>query len=203
LLEILLVRHGATAWNENGYCQGRRDVPLSRAGRRQAELLRDRLRGRAFAEVCASPLGRAIETARILGHEPAILPDLVEIDRGHWEGHAMEEVKRRWAKLHDAWYRDPTDLAMPGGERFSDLWERAGRVLLHAERHREGALLLVGHKATNRAILCRALGRPPPEVWSFPQPQACLSALERGPGGYRATMVGDVAHLPDELRSDR
>ena len=41
VLELYLVRHGATSWNESGYCQGRKDVPLSEGGRTQAALLRD------------------------------------------------------------------------------------------------------------------------------------------------------------------
>jgi broad specificity phosphatase PhoE len=201
--ELYVVRHGATAWNENGYCQGRKDVPLSPTGRDQAALLRERLRGTRFDRVFSSPLARARETASIVaGRDPEILPDLNELDRGHWEGHPMDEVKRRWGKLHEEWYRDPSGLAMPGGESFTGLWERAGRVLAHVEGLPEGTFLLVGHKATNRAILARALGKPAKEVWSIPQPQACLSVL-RKEGGWSAVMLGDAAHLPEPLRSDR
>ena len=106
---LVLVRHAATAWNENRYCQGRKDVPLSPTGRRQVALLREALQGLAFDRAYASPLSRAQETARLLGQEPRVLDDLTEIDRGHWEGHPPDEIVRRWGKLHKAWlrYHDP------------------------------------------------------------------------------------------------
>lgn len=209
---LLLARHGATAWNESGYCQGRRDVPLSAAGRRQAQALRDALVTRRLHGVHASPLARAIETARIVsGEEPRTIADLAEIDRGHWEGHAMDEIRRRWGKLHDAWYDDPAGLAMPGGERFDDLWARAGRVLDLLARSlndlaaagREGATLFAcGHKAINRVLIARALGLPSRGVWRIPQPQASLTVLLREGDRWREERIADVAHLPPDLRSD-
>ncbi len=209
---LLLARHGATAWNESGYCQGRRDVPLSAAGRRQAQALREALRPHALDRVYASPLARALETARLVsGAEPVPIAELAEIDRGHWEGHAMAEIRRRWGKLHEAWYLDPAGLAMPGGERFDDLWARAGGVLdllagAFAELAASGAasptLFACGHKAINRVLIARALGLPSRGVWQIPQPQASLTVLLREGDGWRAERVADVAHLPADLRSD-
>lgn len=198
---LLLVRHGATAWNERGLCQGRRDVPLSEAGRRQAERLREALRGEEFDRVFSSPLARAVETARILGHEPLLLPDLVEIDRGEWEGLAPGEIEERDPLLHARWYADPTGLSMPRGEAFAALWERAGRALAFLESG-GGRVLAVGHKAINRVVIARALGKEAKGVWGIAQPQACRTDLVAGDGGYRAELVGDASHLPPELRSD-
>ena len=209
VLTLVLLRHGATAWNESGYCQGRRDVPLADAGRAQALRLRDAFAGRPFDLVLASPLGRAVETARIAtGRNPSILEDLMEIDRGHWEGHVAEEIRRRWGKLHKAWYEDPKGLAMPGGESFDELWDRAGRVLGAVEETGKGLVLACGHKAINRVIIARALGRPTAGVWQIPQPQACRTELARDEDSrststrWECVMLADVSHLPRELRSD-
>lgn len=201
LLEVTLLRHGATTWNENSYCQGRKDVPLSARGREQARLLAGALEGKRFRRAFASPLQRARQTIEALGHTPEVLPELLEIDRGHWEGHTMEEVHRRWAKLYEGWYGDPSGLAMPGGESFESLWERAGQAL---ERFAacEGPVIACGHKAINRAILARALGRLSAEVWKIPQPQACRSVLILEQGVWRAEVLGDVSHLPAAMRSD-
>jgi len=198
---LVIVRHGATAWNESRLFLGRRDVPLSEGGRRQAVALSEALRGQDFDRVYASPLARTVETARLLGHEPVLLPDLVEIDRGAWEGLTVEEIRRRYADLHDRWYDDPTGLAMPDGEAFDALWERARRapdVLAGAG----GTVLAVGHKAINRVLIAHALGRGAKGVWAIPQPQACRSILHAADGGFRARLLGDVGHLPPELRSD-
>jgi broad specificity phosphatase PhoE len=199
---LVLVRHAATSWNENRYCQGRKDVPLSPTGRRQVALLRETLQGSTFDRAYASPLSRAQETARLLGEEPTVVDDLAEIDRGHWEGHPPDEISRRWGKLHRAWYDDPTGLAMPGGEEFDALWERAQRVLDFIAADGGSSVLACGHKAINRVIIARALGRPAKGVWAIPQFQACRTVLRRGPQGWRADVIGEIGRLPAELRSD-
>ncbi|MHC4491144.1 MAG: histidine phosphatase family protein [Planctomycetota bacterium] len=202
VLTLVLVRHAATSWNESRYCQGLRDVPLSPTGRRQVALLREALEDLTFDRAYASPLSRAQETANLLGQEPQVIDDLTEIDRGHWEGHPPDEIRRRWGKLARAWYDDPTGLAMPGGEEFDALWERAQRVLDLIVTDGGRSVLACGHKAINRVIIARALGRPAKGVWAIPQPQACRTLLQRGPEGWRAEIIGDVTHLPAELRSD-
>jgi broad specificity phosphatase PhoE len=201
---LVLVRHGATEWNALGRCQGRTDVPLSDRGRKQAEALRERLAAYAFDACFASPLSRARDTARIAsgGLEPAILPGLAEIDRGDWEGLPMPEAKARWADFSERWYDDPAGLSMPGGEEFDALWDRAGRVVEEFVRTDAECVLAGGHKAINRVVIARALGRPSKGVWDIPQPQACVSVLVRENGTWKAEILGDVSHLPAELRSD-
>src|SRR5438067_12870457 len=64
---LLLVRHGQSTWNREHRIQGQLDPPLSEQGRRQAELLAGRLRGRRFAGLYASDLKRAFKTAEVIG----------------------------------------------------------------------------------------------------------------------------------------
>ena len=59
-----LVRHGRSVSNQEGRVQGRADVPLSPAGRRQAAAMADWARGLPRVdEVWSSPLLRARDTA--------------------------------------------------------------------------------------------------------------------------------------------
>ena len=201
-LTLVLVRHGATSWNASGYCQGHKDVPLSAEGRVQVERLRGVSSGVVFDRAFASPLLRARETASILGYEPEILDGLIEIDRGHWEGHAAEEIKRRWGKLCKGWYDDPAGLAMPGGESFDDLRARARAVLDPVEGCGGARVLVCAHQAINRVLIAQALGRPTKGVWAIPQPQAGRSVLVFEDGVWRAETIGNAEHLPAELRSE-
>ena len=198
----MLVRHGATSLNENGYCQGRKDVRLSARGREQVAFLRAALEPWEFDRVYASPLARALETATRLGRKPEVIDDLVEIDRGHWEGHASAEIKRRWGKLRRAWYDDPAGLAMPGGEAFDALWERAGRVLAAILDGGGETVLACAHKAINRVLVARAANRGSKGVWDPPCMQASYSVLVRAGDAWRAEVIGCVDHLPAGLRSD-
>ena len=74
--EIWLVRHGDCY---EGMAEGA-DPPLSPAGRRQAERLADRVRKVGARVIYSSPYRRAVETARIIGHEVREDPRLVEIE---------------------------------------------------------------------------------------------------------------------------
>jgi phosphoserine phosphatase len=67
-MNILLVRHGETAWNREGRYQGRTDIPLSPEGERQVRALGGRLQHVDIAVAISSPLSRARATAEaILG----------------------------------------------------------------------------------------------------------------------------------------
>lgn len=87
---IYIVRHGQTEKNKANVLQGRSDVPLNDAGRRQAEEVRDRFiaAGIRFDLIYTSPLIRAVQTAEIIaGRTPKIVDDrLIEMDYGPYEG---------------------------------------------------------------------------------------------------------------------
>lgn len=120
---IVLVRHGETDWNLARRIQGRTEVPLNKVGRAQAAATAQLLRGHdAWVGVVSSPLGRAVETSRIIGSalglaEPTIDHDLIERDFGEAEGLLVADVERRWPAL-DA----------PGSEAISSVAERSAQV---------------------------------------------------------------------------
>jgi len=106
LTEIILVRHGQTAWNLGEVFRGRADVPLDKTGRRQAELLAEYLGLRKLDAVFSSPLVRALETAETITsrHRLAveISSGLTDIDFGEWQGLAHSEVGERYADAYTA-----------------------------------------------------------------------------------------------------
>src|SRR4051794_13047980 len=62
---LLLIRHGATTATEEDRFSGAMETELSDQGRWQAGQLGDRLAGLDLAAIYASPLSRALDTARI------------------------------------------------------------------------------------------------------------------------------------------
>src|SRR5690349_6069563 len=87
---VFLVRHGATQLTAEGRFSGEIGVDLSDEGRWQAAQLGERLRTENVTAAYASPLSRAIETARIVsgacGVQAELRDGLREISHGHWEG---------------------------------------------------------------------------------------------------------------------
>ena len=63
-MKVYVARHGQTEWNAQNRICGRTDVELTEEGRRQAEELAESLTGRGVDVILASPMKRAIETAR-------------------------------------------------------------------------------------------------------------------------------------------
>lgn len=199
---ILLVRHGTTAYNEADLLQGRIDNPLSQKGRREAEMLAERLKGQAVDAVFSSPLRRALETAEIVnrfhGSPLAVVPEFSEIDLGEWEGQRYAEVRERNAEAHRRWISDP-DFAVPGGESFSAVCARVRpgleRILANGRR----SILIAGHASVNRAILSVLLGISPAQARLFRTGNAALSRLRLMGSGERRWGTVDLWNSTSHL----
>ena len=94
-MKIYFIRHGETDWNRARRLQGRSDLPLNAAGIARAVEARDRLaaRGLRFDRILSSPLTRALQTARIICGDGAVIGTddrLLEMDYGPWEGMSLD-----------------------------------------------------------------------------------------------------------------
>ncbi len=158
MLIVSFLRHGSTAWNEQGRMQGRRDVPLSAAGR--AEVARWRLPAADESPVAwiSSPLARAVETCRLLGADAlALAPELIEMDWGEWEGQRLADLR---ARLGDAFTGNEArglDFRPPGGESPRDVIVRVTRWLDRVAQ-RDRPTIAVTHNGVLRALLALATG---------------------------------------------
>jgi broad specificity phosphatase PhoE len=177
--EVVLLRHGATAWSATGLHTGRTDVPLTADGERQAALLRPRLASRSVALVLASPLQRALRTAEIAGLTGIETdPDLMEWDYGGYEGQTSAEIREK----HSGWvlWRDgviPGDADHPG-ETTAEVGERADRVIARAlAALPDGDVVLVAHGHVLRILAARWLGLAPDAGAYLALDTASFSAL--------------------------
>ena len=154
---VAFVRHGESEWVREGRFQGQGDSPLSDLGRRQALLTARRIARRARRpplplpsgaprSIVHSPLGRAAETAGLIGRavsggrgEDAIdgpvplrpEPGFLEIGQGEWEGMPGADVVARWGEVLETWRRDPLSAWAPGGESIAEVDVRV-RVALRS-----------------------------------------------------------------------
>jgi len=153
--EIVVVRHGATEWSENGRHTSRTDLPLTEFGRIEAEHVRARLDGREFALVLTSPLQRARDTAAICGlGEQAEVDDLLrEWDYGEYEGVTTAEIRTTipgWT----VW-----SGPCPKGETAEEVGARADRVLARAAAV-DGSVAVFSHGHFSRVLMARWLDLP-------------------------------------------
>lgn len=164
---VFFARHGQTADNANGLILGRRDPPLSRCGIAQAERLGAAVWDAGLARLWTSPLRRAIETAEIVarhtGLAPSVLAELVESDRGLWEGRAAATLADEAPELWDAFVAAQPDFAFPDGESLRGQIERTSAALEIIRRHPLPALV-VAHAGTIRAAFALVGAAMPPEA---------------------------------------
>ena len=88
-MRIDLIRHGETAYTAQGRYQGASDLPLSPRGRATLGPA-----GFCPPVVYASPMARAVETARLLFPAARVVavPGLEELSFGHFEGRTFREL---------------------------------------------------------------------------------------------------------------
>ena len=210
-LTVYLVRHGETAWNEEGRCQGVTDIPLTDKGLRQARAVAKALEREPICRLLTSPLQRARDTAALIAHPHAVslecYDELKEWDQGRLEGLTGPELMKDYPGFFERWLADPAGTAPPGGEPLKDLQERAWPIL---DRLRQfdpheltGPVVVVSHTLTTAVIICAALGLDLAQVHRLKIDLASISRLiftEFGPFTmWRLAALNDRHHLSTEL----
>lgn len=155
-IDFIALRHGPTAWNAAKKIQGHSDIPLSPEGRLTVEGWQLPPFTKDWPCV-ASPLKRAQETARLLGKDPRIVPALIEMNWGAWEGQKLTELRQRYGqKMRDNEARG-LDFAAEGGETKQDVRNRV-EAWLHSDSCPKEPFIMVVHKGILHVLYSLATG---------------------------------------------
>jgi broad specificity phosphatase PhoE len=158
---LLLARHGQTDDNlEPLRAQGFRDTPLNAVGIEQARALARRVAEELeVRSLWSSDLSRAAVTAEIVGEriglEPRLDPRLREGYRGDWEGRLFVDIAREEPETYAAWMRGGADFRFPGGESLQEHSDRVWAALEDVRATGPLPALIVCHRGSIRAVLCR------------------------------------------------
>jgi broad specificity phosphatase PhoE len=157
--DLILLRHGETAWSKSGQHTGRTDIPLTSNGEAAAKALAPLLAQRDIVTVLTSPAQRAVRTAALAGLTGAEQdPDLWEWDYGGYEGLTTAQIQEQ----HPGWNLWP-DGVIPGdaahpGETVAEVGQRVDRVLARAKPLlADGDVVLVAHGHVLRVLTARYL----------------------------------------------
>ena len=169
MAQILLTRHGETAWNALGKLQGHTDIALNETGRGQARALSAAL-GPSVVQVVTSDLRRARETGEIiagaLGLPPPVIdPELRERQYGVFEGLTRAECESQHPDAWRAWVAQVG--APPGGEPRAEAAARLGRALtriLATAAPAGGDIVVVSHGGVMRLWLMEVVGQAIPVI---------------------------------------
>ncbi|MCS3458249.1 histidine phosphatase family protein [Aeromonas sp. BIGb0445] len=197
---LYLLRHGQTRFNAQQRLQGHCNSPLTPLGEQQARAmgatLRQQLDDPASWTLYASPLGRAMQTARLvcdelgLGHGQIRVDErLKELGLGEWEERRLDEIRPLCFALESGepdWY-----LQAPKGEGLASLQARC-HDWLH-DQSLGSRRIAVAHGLSG--IMLRGLyaGLSHEALWQQALPQDAMFRLQ---GGEIARIPCQAALLP-------
>jgi broad specificity phosphatase PhoE len=190
---LVLVRHGETLDNRAGRLLGRSDPPLTSLGRVQARAVAAVLEPERPVAVYTSPLGRAVQTATMIGAacgaEVVVDPRLIEIDYGAWENRPLQEVPRDAAAVAS----DPS-ATFPEGESLVDVGQRVV-PLVEELLGRDELVVAVTHVTPVKAAVAWALGVGDEIAWRMHLSLASITRLGQRRGRPYLLSFNETSHL--------
>jgi probable phosphoglycerate mutase len=204
MTKIILVRHGHVEGISPERFRGRADLALTPEGLRQAEASARRIEASwTPTALYASPLSRSRTTAEAIGTPfgltPTLVPGLMDIDYGEWQGLTPDKVGRKWPETLDTWHRTPHWAAIPGGESLQDVLARTVAALRDViRRHSKETVVVVGHDSVNRIILLHALDLPLSRYRRLGQDPCAINEIEFSAGEFTVRSVNGTYHLKEQ-----
>lgn len=162
---LVLVRHGKMEHPAGmEITAGWSNMPLSRKGRRQANLVSQAIAvmlGDHSFEFFSSDLLRASQTAQIIGQKLGSKPIITHMLREQSNGQAAEMLPQEARLLELPCKGDPLDwIVYPGAESRRMLFNRITGYLHRIDKLVEGTVLVVTHADVVNAAICWWLGLP-------------------------------------------
>ena len=160
---VYFVRHAQSLHNTEPVFQAF-DIPLSKQGLHQAEIIATRIAAIRPEIIIASTAPRAKQTAQAIKHKTKrdiIFSDLFSerkhpsaIDGQPYTNQAAETLWRQWQKTL---YTHRSDRRIGDSENYQDILNRADRALKFLENRPESSLVVVTHGSFLRTILARSM----------------------------------------------
>jgi probable phosphoglycerate mutase len=197
---VIIVRHGQTQWNLKLIRQGHLDSPLTDRGIAQAKALGKRLAQEGFNALYSSDLGRAVQTAEMIGavtgHCVVIDERLRERNLGVFQGLGRDEIERRFPEEYRLHRSIGPDYVIPSGESVRQQVER--NLLCLAElgaKHVAETIVVVTHGGVLSGLFRHTFSIPFSAPRRFEFMNASLNVFNYENGSWFLQTWGDVSHL--------
>jgi len=203
--QLLLIRHGLTAWVGHrlpGWTPG---IHLSEEGRQQAEALAQRVASLPIEAIYASPLERTVETAEAIaaphGLSVQLRENLGEVQIGEWTGQAIEDLAKTEEWLAIQFY--PSMANIPGGETMQEMQARVVAELDAIRKAHPGATVaVVSHAEVIKAAVAHYTGLHLDLFQRLAVYPASLTAFRFNRFGPRLVLFNDSGTI-DVLRTEK
>jgi broad specificity phosphatase PhoE len=198
-MKLLIVRHGETIANTQSIISGHLDTELTALGKKQADLIGERLKTEKIDLFLSSDLSRAVTTASAISkhhkQEVTTLPLLRERSWGEFEGKPLE-----------LYYRALKESALPhheftpiNGEGLLHLQQRCIQFLHEwAPSMENKTTLIVAHHSMNKMLIVTLLKKALADWYSFDQGNTCLNIIEgEDASQLKSIVINCTQHLSE------
>lgn len=206
MTEILLIRHGETAWNAIKRLQGHLDVPLNAEGERQAAALGRALRGEELDAIISSDLQRARQTAEAIAAPRGMTvrtdPGLRERCYGAFEGMLYADISHHFPEAYAEWQSRHIDARFPRGvhdaETLREFSNRAVSTIVRiVSENNYRRVALVTHGGVLECAYRHAQGIGFVHARDFDIFNASLNRFIWDGQALKLAHWGDITHLED------
>lgn len=203
---VYLVRHATTEFNLNQILNGREDSRLAPLGLRQAAQLKKRFADLPLDAIYTSPLHRAVQTARaVRGEKPLKISTrsfLLEREMGSMSGRPVAEIDAELPPDQlQFFHHSPENYTFGGAETAQAVLQRVDKGMQQLiALHPGQTIAVVSHYFVLQVYLQQLLRAFLPQGARIRLPNASVTRLRFGPGGFGADYIGDEAHLPPDCR---
>lgn len=204
MTRFLLIRHGESEANREGYFAGQSDALLLDRGLVQAELTADFIaESYKVDKIFASDLRRSYDTALAVARRVGLPVEtdarLREIYSGKWQGKRFEDITSEFCDSYGVWLHDIGRAVCDGGESVRELGERVCDALLDIARLCDGETVVVATHATPiRAVQCKVATGGFEGMKDIPWvSNASVTELIFDGGEWTLGRIGQDKHLSD------
>ncbi len=186
---VVLVRHGATDWNEAARYQGSTETSLNGTGQKQVvevckglvALVNNGVLDKFQLQLIHSPLKRASQSAAIIADALQLPSATVSIDRrlrelsmGRWEGLDSAQVKDRFYEERKSRKNDRWGFCPEGGDSLASRCDEVAACLGEQPPH----TIIVAHAGILRIAHHLLGGRSEPEAAALAIPHEEIAWLD-------------------------
>ena len=134
MCNVVVVRPGATVFDEQERIKGSLDMPLSLAGVEQVHRTAIQISRMPITTVYCGPCESAQSTAKEIAEQTRAKWKVCEcfrnLDHGLWQGKLIDELKRQQPRLFKQLQENPRSFCPPGGETVADAEARVEKLII-------------------------------------------------------------------------
>lgn len=183
MLEIYIIRPGATNFDDSGRIKGWLDIPLSPKGMEQAELLSKTFQTIKLDYLYVAPCLSAQSTADQIAERnfcrQRTLDCMRNLDHGLWQGKLVSEIKRFQPTIYRQFQESPEHFCPPGGETLNQARQRVEssleKLLL---KHKSGSVGFLVPEPMASIVQSFYGGGAVGEIWKKEQDSGTFERLE-------------------------